>query len=256
MGSKEGLRAVVDKLPFLLRQSLVARKTIETALLNFGPAAVPVLIDEHGESADPLVASCVLNTLSHFSPDTRAVFLAIERLSDADPEVRSRALRVLARAEKNLPAHLPTLVLPLLSDPVWFVRLQAVKAAGALPSEQAATAMGKLLFDPNWQVRSGAALALAELGDSAVDVFLDALTHYDAHARESVCEELDRTGFTGRLIANLTSPEAAVREKSRQILTIMRTAGFTARIAEYLRTAADDRTRSALRELLAEGPRR
>jgi HEAT repeat protein len=253
LGSREGLRKVVEKLPVLLGRSLVARKAMETALLNFGPAAVPVLIDQHGEHPEPLVVSTVLGILSHFPPETRAIFLAIEHLKDPDPEVRSRALRVLGSARRNLPEHLPALVLPLLADPVWFVRLQAVKAAGALRCDQAAAPLGRLLFDENWQVRSGAALALTGLGDCAVDVFLDALTLYAVDAKKDVCEEIGKTGFTLRLIENLGSSDAEVRTKSRQILTLMHGLGFSAPLAEYLQSGEDDRSRKAVQEILASG---
>ena len=139
----------------------------------------------------------MLDTLSHFPPDTRAVFLAIERLNDPDAEVRSRALRVLARAEKNLPDHLPSLIVPLLSDPVWFVRLQASQGRWCAPLRAGGHAVGRLLFDSNWQVRKGAALTLTELGDCAVDVFLDALTHDDAYAKEGICGDSIRRTLPG-----------------------------------------------------------
>jgi HEAT repeat protein len=249
--SKEGLRKIVEKLPALLGRSLVARKAMETALLNFGPAAVPVLIDQHGEHPEPLVVATVLEILSHFPPETRAVFLAIEHLKDKDPEVRSRSLRVLGNARRNLPEHLPAQILPLLADPVWFVRLQAVKATGLLGCEQAAAPLGRLLFDENWQVRSGAALALTSLGDCAVDVFLEALTLYDVDAKKDVCEEIEKAGFTRRLIENLGSSDTATRTKSREILTLMHTLGFSAPLSEYLNSGVDDQCRKSLQEILA-----
>ena len=256
LGSKDGLRAVVEKLPRLLGQSLVARKALETDLLNFGSAAVPVLIDLLGEHADPAVISCVLETLSHFPPDTRSVFLAIERLKDPDPDVRGKALRVLGRPEKNLPAHLPSLVLPLLSDPVWFVRLQAVKTAAALACEQGAAPLGRLLIDQNWQVRGEAALTLARLGDCALDVFLEALTMDDANARESVCEEIERAGFTRRLIENLVSSDTKVRTISQEILKIMLGTGFSAPLVKYVKEGTDERAQGLLRQILAQGEAR
>jgi HEAT repeat protein len=253
LGTREGLAQVAEKLPRLVGQSLVARKALETALLNFGPAAVPVLIEQHGGSADPPVLSLVLEVLSHFPPETRAVFLAAEHLENPDPEVRSRALRVLARAGKNLPDHLSSLVLPLLGDPVWFVRLQAIKAATTLRCEQAAAPLGKLLFDSNWQVRGEAALVLTGLGDCAVDVFHDALTLYDAYAKTGVCEELERAGFTSRLIENLSGADRELRVKSREILAIMRALGFTASLTRYLESGQDEGARRAAREILERG---
>jgi HEAT repeat protein len=256
IGSREALRRVVGKLPRLLGQSLVAGKAIETALLNFDAAAVPVLIEQLGDHREALVVSTVLEILSRFPPESRAVFLAIEHLKDADPEVRSRAMKVVGRAERNLPQHLPSLIIPLLSDPVWFVRLQAIKAARALGCEQAAGPLGKLLFDENWQVRSGAALALTGLGDCAVDVFLDALTLYAAGTKEDVCVEIEKAGFTRRLIENLASRDVTVRMKSREILSLMIAHGFSAPLVEYLKNGEDEQSRQVIREILAEGDAR
>jgi HEAT repeat protein len=253
IGSRAGLKALVEKLPVLLGRALVARKAMETALLSFGAAVVPVLIEHHGEHPDPLVVSTVLGVLSRFPPESRAVFLAIEHLKDPDPEVRSRALRVLARARENVPEHLPALVLPLLSDPVWFVRLQAIRAARALGCEQAAAPLGRLLFDENWQVRNAATQALTLLGDCAVDVFLDALTLYAADTKEDVCEEIEKAGFTGRLIENLGGSDTVVRTKSREILLIMHALGFSAPLAEYARHGEDAGAREAVQEILAKG---
>ena len=256
IGSREGLRAIVEKLPALLERSLVARKAIETALLNFGAAVVPILIEHHGEHPDPLVVTTVLGVLSRFPPESRAVFLAIEHLRDPDPEVRSRALRILGSARENVPEHLPALILPLLSDPVWFVRLQAVRAARALACEQAAAPLGRLLFDENWQVRNAATQALTVLGDCAIDVFLDALTLYAADAKEDVCEEIEKAGFNRRLIENLGSSDLAVRTKSRQILTIMHALGFSAHLAEFALHGEDAGARQEVQNILARGDMR
>jgi hypothetical protein len=163
---------------------------------------------------------------------------------------------VLGRAEKNLPEHLLSLIIPLLSDPVWFVRLQAVKAARALGCEQAAGPLGKLLFDENWQVRSGAALALTGLGDCAVDVFLDALTLYASETKEDVCVEIEKAGYTRTLIKNLASGDIAVRTKSREILAIMHSLGFSAPLLEYLSIGENEQSRQAIREVLARGDAR
>jgi HEAT repeat protein len=249
IGAAAGLRAIVDRLPALLGSGRVAAKALETSILNFGPPVVPVLIERHGETPDPLVAAFVLGVLSSFPVDTRSLFLAIENLNNADPEVRSRALRVLSRAETNIP-HLPAQIVPLLGDPVWFVRLQAAKAVAALGCEEAAKPLGRLLFDPHWMVRGEAARTLTGLGDCAVEAFLDALTTDDDYAKESVCEEIERAGLTLLLIKNLggAGPRGA---KSRAILKIMRERGFSSSLAGYLHAARDERARQGVREILA-----
>ena len=61
-------------------------------------------------------------------------------------EVRSKALKVVGRAENVRAVHnLPELVLPLLQDPVWFVRLQAIRSIRALGYE-ALCAIGRKTY--------------------------------------------------------------------------------------------------------------
>jgi HEAT repeat protein len=252
IGTQEGLAAIVGQMPHLLGGSLVTRKAMETALLNFGEAAIPYLIDYREDRADPWIISCILETLSHLPPDARSVALAVEHLHSRNPEVRSKALKVLGCAGSLLPANLHELVLPLLEDPVWFVRLQAAKSAGALQFGVAARRLGKLLFDSNWHVRNEAAVALTKFGCDAIDIFLEALTTSDGYAKESICEEIEKAGLCDRLIVNLGGADGPLRAKSRDILQIMQRLHFSTPLSEYLATGADDRIKQEIRGLLPE----
>ena len=253
LGAKEGMLAIVGHLPVLLGRSLVTRKTMETALLNFGEAAMPALLEYRAELADPWIMSCVLETLSHLPPDARSARLAADQLTSPNAEVRSKALKVLGRARSLSPEHLSGLVLPLFDDPVWFVRLQAAKSAGMLASKAAARELGKLLFDKNWHVRSETALALTRFGDDAIEVFLDAIMTNDAFVRENICEELERSGFCDRLIRNLGDDEGPLRARSREVLKAMHRLGFSIPLEEYALNGEDGRIRQELRGLLSDG---
>ncbi len=247
IGTKDALAAIIERLPHLLGESLVTRKAMETALLNFGEVAVPYLIEYHWERGDPWIVSCILETLSHMAPDARSVTLAAEHLHSQNAEVRSKALKVLGTAGASVPRHHSDMVIPLLEDPVWFVRLQAAKTAGALSLTAAARPLGKLLFDKNWQVRRQAALALTRLDAAAIDIFLGALQAPDAYAKENVCEEIEKTGFSDRLIANLVCAEEPHRTKSRDILKIMQELRFSTPLIAYLENGADERIKQEIR---------
>jgi HEAT repeat protein len=253
LGAQEGLMAIVERLSVLLGRSLVTRKTIETALLNFGEAAMPELLDYRADLADPWIMSCVLETLSHLPPDARSARMAADQLASPNPEVRSKALKVLGRDRSLAPEQLSGLVLPLLDDPVWFVRLQAAKSAGMLVLKPAAHKLGKLLLDTNWHVRSETALALTRFGDDAIEVFLDAIVTDDVYVRENICEELERSGFCDRLIRNLSGDEGPLRARSREVLTAMHRLGFSIPLEEYVMNGTDGRILQELRTLLAEG---
>jgi HEAT repeat protein len=252
IGEKEGLAAIIRRMPDLLGGARVTRKAMETALLNFGEAAVPYLIEYHGEQADPWIISCILETLSHLPPDARSVSLAHQHLHSPNPEVRSKALKVLGRPESNVPRHLPELVLPLLEDPVWFVRLQAAKTAGSLGLETVARPLGTLLFDKNWHVRRQAALALTRFGHTAIDIFLDALSTSDVYARENICEEIEKAGFCDGLITNLCG-DGPLHAKSRDILEIMQGLNFSTPLIAYLAHGEDDRVKKEIRAFLPGG---
>jgi HEAT repeat protein len=256
LGARDGLTAIVGKLPVLLGRSLVTRKTMETALLNFGEEAIPYLIAYQEERNDAWIISCILDTLSHLPPDTRSVRYAIEYLESPNPEVRSKALKVLGRNGQPGTSHLLGLILPLLGDPVWFVRLQAIKSAKDLENGKAAGPIGKLLFDNHWQVRSETAMTLTRFGSPAIDVFLDALMTDDVYAKESICEEIEKTGFVDLLIDHLDGADAAYRAKAREILRIMHSLRFSTPLREYLETGGNDRIRQEVKILLTAGAER
>lgn len=251
IGAPEGLMAIVERLPVLLAGSLVTRKTMETALLNFGAEAIPHLITHPTEQGDPWITSCVLEMLSHLPPDVRAAQFARGLLTSVHPEVRSKALKVVGRPGSPIAAHLPPQIMPLLDDPVWFVRIQAVRAINALRLEKAAAALGKLLFDQNWQVRNEAAAALTTFGNGSLGVFHDSLMMTDRYAKESICEEIEKTEFSDLLIRNLGHADGMLRATSRKILTTMNELHFSTPLNEYLETGDDDRIKLDLRGILS-----
>ena len=252
IGTKEGLEAIIGRMPDLLGGSLVTRKAVETALHNFGEMAIPYFLEYHWERVDPWISSCIMETLSHLPPDARSVSFALDHLQSPNAEVRSKALKVLGCAEANVPQGLPELVLPLLEDPIWFVRLQAAKTAGALALETAARPLGKLLFDKNWHVRSQAALALTRFGHTAIDIFLDALSTSDYYAKESICEEIEKAGLSDLLIANLGGVDGPLRTQSRDILKIMQGLQFSTPLITYLENGVDERIKQEIRGFLTD----
>jgi HEAT repeat protein len=253
IGAKEGLMAIMERLPVLLSQGQVTRKAMETALLNFSKDAVDCLVEYRSQDSDPWIMSCVLETLSHLPPDIRSFSLASKYLGSANPEVRSKALKVIGRVEAPLPASLPDLILPLLDDPVWFVRLQAVKSVHKLDCAKVAKSIGKLLFDNNWQVRSTAAFSLARLGTSAMDVFLGALMTEDAYAKESICEEIEKSRFVDQLIEHLGGNDETLRIKSVAILRIMHSMHFSTPLLECSSADGSVRIKEEINRILAAG---
>jgi hypothetical protein len=252
IGTLEALEAVLVRLPDLYSRSFVSRKSIESSLRNFGPAAVPDLVRYGDLYVDPVSRASVLEVLGVLGAPEALPF-AFRNLHHEDSEVRAKALKVIGAAGGGLPPGEKDRAVALLADPVWFVRLQAAKALGTLGHDKAEPVLAKRLLDDNWQVRNAAATALVKTSDNAIGIFLDTLGATDRYAKESVCEEIQKTDFVYRLIDNLDSPGREMYGKSREILKIMASLGYGTPLREYLKSGADDRIRKELTLIVQQG---
>ena len=93
-GSMEGLRAVLEHMSDLFERGIVSRKTAEASLVNFGAGTATVLLEYAKQSEDPRVVASLLEVLSNFHLGEALPF-AMENLRHSDPEVRSKALKVI-----------------------------------------------------------------------------------------------------------------------------------------------------------------
>lgn len=249
---REGLKAIMDRLPHLYKKALISQKTIETSLIHFSADAIPLMVAYGRKYGDPKITASILEVLSRLPAIPMSLYFAGANLRAYDAEVRARAIKVLGRHEASESVLHPALLLPLLEDPVWFVRLQAAKALENLRYERAADKLGTLLLDQNWQVRNAAARALTHIGDASLDVFLDILRYKDRYAKGSICEEAEKTNFTQRLIENLTSPDRSVYEKSREILRIMHSLNFSTPLYDYLNSGKNAAVKHEIASLVLE----
>ncbi|HEY6011399.1 MAG TPA: HEAT repeat domain-containing protein [Nitrospirota bacterium] len=254
IGGQAALQAIVKRLPVILDRSFVTRKAMGMALQPFGAEAITPLVEQKVGGDNLWVISCILDILSRLPADPRSARLAAEHLSSRNAEVRSKALKVLGRADTARDVRdLRELLLPLLRDPVWFVRLQAIRSIRALGAEADALSIGKLICDENWQVRNEAVQALIVLGDRALDIFLDIFMGTDRYAKDSICEEIEKMNFSGQLIKNLKADDPALQNKSRQILKAMHSLGFSTPLTEYLEREGDESGKELIRTMMKPG---
>ena len=108
--------------------------------------------------------------------------------------------------------------------------------------------MGPLVGDG----RLEAVRALAKIGSASLDVFLNILQDRDRYAKESICEEAERTYFIQWLITNLLSSDAGIYDKSRGILKIMHALNFSTPLREYLRNGEKDEIKREITLLIEE----
>ena len=252
IGPIEGLRGILEQLPDILGKSLVSRKTIESSLINFGPAAVPVLIEYGRKYDDPHMRASILEVLSGLPLTQPSCSFALENIKNNEAEVRAKALMLLGLSNDFSINIDPDLLLPSLNDEVWYVRLQAVKAFSKLKHEKAIGILGNLLLDTNWQVRNAASRALAGMEDASLDVFLKILKSEDRYARESVCEEIERTNLAKRLIENLDSHDQKICDESKEILSLMHSLNFSTPLLEFVKKEREDTLKEKIHMILNE----
>jgi hypothetical protein len=236
IGTNNALHHILILLPSLLKDRRVTVKAIQTSLLLFGPWAGDMLLQYARTSDTPEILAVILETLVAFPARREIAELALTTLSHPDPEARGKALKVIARGGLEGFSYDSKVFLSLLDDPVWFVRLQAAKTIGKVKCEYFVDMLKKLALDERWQVRDAATLSLVELGDASLDTFLELLETPDRYAKESISEEIQRTGFVLNLIEYLDGPNPERKAKAKRILTSMHMVGFSTPLREAVET--------------------
>jgi HEAT repeat protein len=246
IGAIKGLRYLLSQLPGLYEKNLVSRKVIEASLITFGINAVPVLIENGRKSKERRSISSILEVLSNFQSKEILPF-AEENITHEDAEIRAKALKVIGNIAVETSDFDGGKIVPMLNDPVWFVKLQAVKVLGNLRYKKAADLLGSLLLDDNWQIRNVAVMALINIDDAATNVLLKTLrTTDDKYAKERICEEIGKTNLVDHLIENLHSNDKEIYEQSKKILKTMHSLNFSTRLIEHSANGLNDRIKNEL----------
>lgn len=239
IGSLDALSSILDNIPELFSKWLLTRKCIETALLKFGDRGSSILIQYAKNIKDPKILAIILDSLSHLN-NARAIEPALDNLYHPDPEVRTKALKVIERFSNLLDGSSIEKVLSLSKDPVWFVRLHVARILGKVNGKRDVISyLGRLVLDKNWNVRDVAAAALAKKGEAGLDEILKILRGGDRYAMESLCEEIEKTDLCKILVYNLAGPDREVSLKSKEILRIMNRLGFSTPLKNYLQTGEE-----------------
>jgi HEAT repeat protein len=217
IGEPESFPALVGRMHGVVLNpaTRLSLRSVKTALISFpltqAPALAPSLTHAHRrirffatdiirEMVEHQAASDVDFILERkiFPEDLRELFLT--RLCfDDNPDVRARAAPVIAR----LPDPRSVLVLlTLLGDSEWFVRLHAVRALARPQFQPQAAEIARRLTDPNWMVREAAAQTLLTFGQLGVNqLFEDFLSSPDRYSREQIADEMQRSGLILTLVA-------------------------------------------------------
>jgi len=127
---------------------------------------------------------------------------------DENPDVRGRAATVVAHLGD--PRSTPVL-LTLLEDTQWFVRLHAVRALAKRKYLSQAPQVAQRLTDPHWMVREAAARTLLVFGRVGSDhLAAHFLSTEDRYSREQIADEMQRAGLIPSLLAQYGSEAEGV----------------------------------------------
>lgn len=249
IGTPESLKTILNHLPLIYEKWLITRKAIENSILKYDQEAVPFLIDYLKNTDNPKIIAIILDILSHL-PTESVLPIALNYLHHENNEVRAKALKLLETSADKLEMSQIEKIISLLKDPIWFVRLHALRALKKIKGNKVHYALATSLFDSHWQVRNEAATALARLGDAALDIFLQALHYEDRYAKETICEEIEKTGLVRQLIENLASENGNKYKKSKEILTIMHSLNFSTPLLEYMKSGEKEKVKEEINKIL------
>ncbi|MCI0402479.1 MAG: HEAT repeat domain-containing protein [Acidobacteria bacterium] len=170
---------------------------------------------------------------SNFAPSLIELFLNTQSL-DENPDVRARCAPVIAFMRD--PRAIPVL-LGLLEDSEWFVRLHTVRALAKPRFEGQLLQIAARLADPRWMVREGAVRALLGFGDAGYSVLYDYfLGSEDRYSREQIADEWQRTGVIPTLLGHYSQQP---QSRERQVLEQLAHMGKTSYLVGLLLGSAD-----------------
>lgn len=218
---------------------------VAALLEGFRSASARELIERRAASDDSEVRHWVAYLLGRLADPASAP--VVETLSrDPDEDVRATAAEALGSfADANALSR-------LLSDDSWVVRCHAAKAVGKARLAALAPRLAELLEDRSWWVRQNSALALAELGELAMQAARPRLRSHDRFARNKAAEVLVRTGYAARQIAELDDGSTPDALAAHRFLVDLGRAEAANTIEKSLRDANTETHRAALRAVLDE----
>ncbi len=249
IGTPESLQTILNFLPLIYEKWLITRKAIENAILKYNQEAIPFLIDYLKHTDNPKIIAIILDILSHLQSES-ALPIAFNYLSHENSEVRAKALKLIEASADKLELNQIEKIISLLQDSIWFVRLYALRVLKKIRGNKVHYALATSLFDSHWRVRNEAATALAKLGDTSLDIFLQALHYEDRYVQEIICEEIEKTGLVGQLIENLACPNGEKYKKSKEILTIMHSLNFSTPLFKYLTSGENEKIKEEINKIM------
>jgi HEAT repeat protein len=239
IGEPESFPALVGRLHEVVLNpaTRLSLRSIKTALVSFPLAQAPALVPslQHEHRGIRFLATDVIREMVNrqaaadeelvlepeiFPAELRELFLT--RLCfDDNPDVRARAAPVIARIMD--PRSAPVL-LTLLEDSQWFVRLHTLRALSAPKFQPQASEIARRLRDSNWMVREAAAKALRLFGQPGIRQLYDNfLSSPDRYSREQIADEMQRSGLIPALLGRYIAGDGLEKRVMEQLVQMGKT---------------------------------
>lgn len=189
-------------------------RAIKSALVSFPLAAASALLPSlrHPNSRLRFIATDIVRgmvereaggdpefCLNLESIDSEVYEIFLEQLSsDESADVRARAVPVVARLSDPRSVRI---LLTLLGDATWFVRLHTVRSLARPKFLPQVRQVAVALTDSNWRVREAAVRTLRSFGATGTEQLVEHfLETRDRYSREQIADEFQRAGMIPELV--------------------------------------------------------
>jgi HEAT repeat protein len=221
IGETESFPALLARLKEIVTHpaNKISLRSIKSALVSFplkeAQRLLPSLKHEHPrvrfmavdiiremvEREAALNEDFVLDA-SIFGPELGEILLT-HCCFDDNGDVRARSAPIISYLSD---VRATPVLLTLLDDPQWFVRLHTVRALAKRKFLSQGEQISQRLTDPHWLVREAAAQTLLVFGRAGVDQLANhMLNTQDRYSREQIADEMQRTGLIPTLLAQYSA---------------------------------------------------
>ena len=213
----ESFAALVSKLQEIIQKpsETLSLRSVKTALVNFPLSQMRALLPslKHKHRRVRFFATDVIREvverqaaweedfvldIKNFPLELTEIFL--DQLGfDENPDVRARSAAIIAHLAD---ARATPVLLTLLEDTQWFVRMHTVRALAKRKFLSQAPQVARRLTDSHWTVREAAARTLLVFGRVGSEQLAQHfLSTEDRYSREQIADEMQRAGLVPTLIA-------------------------------------------------------
>ncbi len=267
IGEAQSFPALVERLQAVVLHPSgeVSLRSIKSALVSFPLAAAPKLVPSlrHAHPRIRFLAADIIREMvereaapeeeflldAKVFPTELAELFLTQLCFDENPDVRARTASVIAHLDD--PRSTPVL-LALLEDRQWFVRLHAARALAKRKYLSQAREISRRLTDPHWMVREAAARTLLVFGRVGIDQLSDHfLVTEDRYSREQIADEMQRAGLIPTLIAQFANEKDG---RNAQVIGQLAEMGKTSYLLAVLQSTSDRNLRKKFLENFGKHP--